>query len=162
MKVPSLLLLSMPCPGSHSSFALAPTLKWVGYERAQWSEPAKIITIFLLLDPLSVGSVPRTDLPSGHTRARNCISGGRTTIRGEREDGRFDSSPSWDTVGWHSLYFGGGYVLLDTSQKNHSMLYSPLPLGREILPLDKYITILLQLGEVTSKIYISYIWCDAY
>lgn len=43
----------------------------------------KIITI-VLLDPLSVGSGPWTDLPSAHTRARNGKSGGRTTKSGEK------------------------------------------------------------------------------
>lgn len=78
---------SSPCPWpcSHaSSFALALTVKWAHYEQVQWFEPAKIITIFPLLDPLSVGSVPWADLPSGHTRARNSIRVGRTTKSGEK------------------------------------------------------------------------------
>lgn len=35
-------------------------------------------------------------------------------------------------------------------------------MGRQILPLDKYIAILVQLGEVTSKTYILHSWCDVY
>lgn len=135
---------SSPCPwpcSRASSFALALTLRWVGYEQVQPSEPAKIITFFsspgfnfCWLSSLSCLTIWSYKSTKWHKRGQD------HKVRGGREEGRFDDSPSWATVGWHSPYPDGGWFLLEiTSQESNSILYSLLHTGTQILPLDKYI-----------------------